>query len=371
MADSRKKSDSESETEMELELESSDSGSSSSSVPTPSSDSEHNDPSRRYMGDLPPGSTVENGRYEITKRIGKGYFSTVYLADDTFARRRVALKISKGGGSFLEAAQEEVKFLQKIGDHPNILRLFDFVFVKDAKSQVSHPCMVVECMWKDLFRVQQDFYENGLPGPLLKHVMMQILRAVDYMHNQGILHTDIKPENFLVSNEDCAVVKMADFGNACLVNKPYSSTIQTRHYRCPEVFLGCGYGTAADMFSCGVMFFELATGELPFEAHRQSNVYRQNEKQLQLMFRALGPFPRHMVKQGKFSHHYFNRRCEFLHESHAKPPRTLPHLLRAAHVSKSITGPFSHLLENLLQIDPQRRWTASQALEFVAGMKME
>lgn len=107
-----------------------------------------------------------------------------------------------------------------------------------------------------------------------------------------------------------APLKIVDLGNACWVDKHFTDDIQTRQYRAPEVILGAGYDTSADMWSVACIAFELLTGDLMFDPHAGKSWGRE-EDHLALMIELLGDFPRHLVTSpgaGKFASEYFNRK---------------------------------------------------------------
>lgn len=107
-----------------------------------------------------------------------------------------------------------------------------------------------------------------------------------------------------------APLKIVDLGNACWVDKHFTDDIQTRQYRAPEVILGAGYDTSADMWSVACIAFELLTGDLMFDPHAGKSWGRE-EDHLALMIELLGNFPRHLVTSpsaGKFATEYFNRK---------------------------------------------------------------
>jgi len=109
-------------------------------------------------------------------------------------------------------------------------------------------------------------------------------------------------------NEICDIsIKIADLGNACWVDHHFTEDIQTRQYRCLEVLLGNGYGTAADIWSTACMAFELATGDYLFEPH-SGDTYSRDEDHLAHIIELLGPIPRSIATQGKYSKDYFNRK---------------------------------------------------------------
>ena len=393
-----------------------------------------------------------NDKYIIEKKLGFGYFSTVWLASDQTRssddpHKIVAIKISKSRESFQEAAQDEMKMLQTLGNQDFIVQLLDQFVIWGPHGK--HYCLVFEPMWKDLYYLIRKFDFKGIPSKLLKVLAYQILCGVEYMHEKQIIHTDIKPENFLLSlpfdlqydalcqdrdiylelkkqlrwcqsqsqlkshphtlsrNQrkrmkekmkaetsqpssenvlsladiqlkmqqlECMkmpnelnrsknlIVKVADFGNACWIHKHYSSDITTRQYRSPEVLMGYPYGTGVDMFACGVMLFEMATGELPFRPEKNKDPYYRNEDHLTLIYRTAGYIPRHMIKDGKYSDHYFNRRCEFRrHSVDSLEPRPLEDLLRRYNYTSDDVPVFCDLLMHLLEPDPRQRWTATQA----------
>jgi serine/threonine protein kinase len=155
------------------------------------------------------------------------------------------------------------------------------------------------------------------------------------------------------------IVKVADLGNGCLVNKHNSSDITTRQYRSPEVLLGYSYSTPVDIFSCGAMFFELATGHVLFQPASNRDSYLRNEDHLSLIYRTTGYMPRHLIKEGKYSNHYFNRRCEFLHNTNLQP-RPLIDLLKRYHCAVSDLPLFADFLSKCIEPDPHKRWNASQ-----------
>lgn len=401
-----------------------------------------------------------NEKYIIEKKLGFGYFSTVWLASDQTRpdddpHKIVAIKISKSRESFQEAAQDEMKILQTLGNQHFIVQLLDQFVIWGPNGK--HYCLVFEPMWKDLYYLIRKFDFKGLPSKLLKVLAYQILCGVEYMHEKQIIHTDIKPENFLLSlpfdlqydalcqdrniyldlkkqlrwhqsqtqlkthphtlsrnqrkrlkekmkmasvvssgagdstidppsnlsavdiqlrmqhlermkmpselnRSKNLIVKVADFGNACWTHKHYSSDITTRQYRSPEVLLGYPYGTGVDMFACGIMFFEMATGELPFRPEKNKDPYYRNEDHLTLIYRTAGYIPRHMIKEGKYSDHYFNRRCEFRrHSVDSLEPRPLEDLLRRYNYKDEDASVFCDFLMHLLEPDPKNRWTATQS----------
>lgn len=122
-----------------------------------------------------------------------------------------------------------------------------------------------------------------------------------------IVQPGLTPDQLLT-----AKCKLVDFGNACWVHKQFTSDIQTRQYRSPEVILGAKYSTPCDMWSLGCMIFELVTGDLLFDP-REGEGYDRDEDHLALFIELLGKMPRKVMEKGKRAGDFFNRQGELRH----------------------------------------------------------
>ncbi|KFK27614.1 hypothetical protein AALP_AA8G406400 [Arabis alpina] len=155
--------------------------------------------------------------------------------------------------------------------------------------------------------------------------------------------------------------KLVDFGNACWTYKQFTSDIQTRQYRCPEVILGSKYSTSADMWSFACICFELATGDVLFDPHSGEN-YERDEDHLALMMELLGVMPRKIALGGRYSRDFFNRQGEL---RHIRKLRFWP-------LSKVLTDKYDFSEEDalamqdfiapILEFVPEKRPTAAQCL---------
>ena len=156
--------------------------------------------------------------------------------------------------------------------------------------------------------------------------------------------------------------KVVDLGNACWTFKQFTSDIQTRQYRCPEVLLGAKYGTPADIWSLACVVFELATGDLLFDPRSGEN-YDRDEDHLALMMELMGRMPKRIALGGKYSRDFFNRQGELRHIRKLRMwplDRVLVEKYDFAPVEARAMGAF---LEPLLDFVPENRVTAAKALQ--------
>ncbi|KAJ8588952.1 kinase-like protein [Rhizopogon salebrosus TDB-379] len=172
------------------------------------------------------GDSFSEGRYIIVRKLGWGHFSTVWLANDTKMNRHVALKIVKSAPRYTETALDEIKMLQRLitsktppvpptpanpnpppshaHTHPGRSHVMSFLdhFRHKGPNGV-HVCMVSEVLGENLLGLIKRHQNKGVPMHIVKQIAKQILLGLDYMHRCcGVIHTDLKPENVLISFDD-------------------------------------------------------------------------------------------------------------------------------------------------------------------------
>jgi len=214
------------------------------------------------------------GRFEIIKELGRGAMGMVYLGEDPKISRAVAIKtlaISQEfeGDKLAEVTERFFREAKTAGrlNHPNIVTIYD-VGEEDDLAYIAMDFLE----GKDL-----SFYtkpENRLPLDDVFYIIIKVAEAISYGHNQGVVHRDIKPANVMYEPESKSV-KVTDFGVACLtdVSKTKTGTILgTPSYMSPEQLAGQKVDGRSDLFSLGVMFFQLVTGELPFVGDSMANL---------------------------------------------------------------------------------------------------
>ncbi|MGE4619742.1 MAG: protein kinase [Planctomycetota bacterium] len=237
------------------------------------------------MGSFATGECV-NGRYRVIRQLGAGAMGTVFLCEDILqVRRKVALKVLRS--DHLEDSEEwskvEYEALTRLR-HPNLARVHDFGRVSE-----SHDWFIVSEFIRgdDLLGASTTFEQDELLD-----IIVQICRALEYIHVQGYVHFDIKPDNILVtrtrqigedqtskviqveehpaSTDRCLGpprVKVIDFGLAEKITGTFDFAIKgTLHYVAPEIIEGGTPDRRADLYSFGVTLFQIITGRLPFVA---------------------------------------------------------------------------------------------------------
>ncbi|GAA0183679.1 hypothetical protein LIER_31050 [Lithospermum erythrorhizon] len=155
--------------------------------------------------------------------------------------------------------------------------------------------------------------------------------------------------------------KLVDFGNACWTYKQFTSDIQTRQYRCPEVILGSKYSTPADLWSFACICFELTTGDVLFDPHSGDN-YERDEDHLALMMELLGMMPRKIALGGRYSREFFNRYGDLRHIRRLRFWPLNKVLMEKYEFSEQDATDMADFLIPMLDFVPDKRPTAAQCL---------
>ncbi|XP_076849839.1 SRSF protein kinase 1b isoform X4 [Brachyhypopomus gauderio] len=156
-----------------------------------------------------------NSRYHVIRKLGWGHFSTVWLSWDIQAKRFVAMKVVKSAEHYTETALDEIKLLRAVRNNdPNdpsrekVVQLLDDFKISGVNG--THVCMVFEVLGHHLLKwiIKSDY--QGLPPPCVKSIIRQVLQGLDYLHTKcKIIHTDIKPENILMSVNESYIKRLA------------------------------------------------------------------------------------------------------------------------------------------------------------------
>ncbi len=221
------------------------------------------DAARATLSGISPG-TLLGARFEILRALGSGGMGMVFKARDRELDDLVALKMLKpevaGDARLVERLKSELKLARKI-THPNVLRTFDFGEIEGL------PYISMEYV-RGLTLREMLTQSGRLPYSAGLRLSRQLLSGLSAAHDMGILHRDIKPENIILDATGAA--KLMDFGLARPVDRVEAGQTQagfivgTPHYLAPEQLQGLDPLPAADVYACGVVLYEVFTGQLPF-----------------------------------------------------------------------------------------------------------
>jgi eukaryotic-like serine/threonine-protein kinase len=223
---------------------------------------------------LPP-DTVLKDRYRLIEPVGEGGMATVYRAHDSLLGRDVAIKVLhpeyERDAPFVQRFVQEAQFAASLGSHPNIVAIFDV-----GEDNGVH-FMVMELVegrdLKDLIRERAPF-----TVPEAFSIGRQVASALDFAHRRGLIHRDVKPQNIMVTPD--GVAKVTDFGIAYGASATQLTrtgmVIGTVHYFSPEQARGTTVTPASDIYSLGVILYEMLTAHLPFDAENAIGIAMQH-----------------------------------------------------------------------------------------------
>ena len=230
---------------------------------------------RLDIGTLKPGDVIE-GRYKYIERIGRGAFGTVLLMEDTVVDERLILKFLNPNISqdeeMMQRFVHELRYSRKI-THPNVIRIYDFLHIRG------------------LYAISMEYFPShtlggevtdGKPLALRRALRlgMDVAKGMAVAHQVGIVHRDLKPANVLINDE--GVVKIVDFGVAAAQHQGDTQLTKTGYvigspkYMAPEQILGKKVDERADIYSLGVIMYEMLTGTPPYHRGDHMSVMYQH-----------------------------------------------------------------------------------------------
>jgi serine/threonine protein kinase len=325
-----------------------------------------------------------DGRYKVLNESGRGTFGKVLLCEDSLAMpsrpRVVAIKVVRSIPRYVESAEIESDILKHVNLADESLKV-PIVRLYSSFRWNGHFCMVMEPLGDSLYDLVKANNYRALPLYCVQSFADQLVQAVVFMHELGLVHTDLKLENILLVSREgfhkvekptserpnaqtlaprgSTQIKIIDFGGATYIHEHKSSLINTRQYRAPEVILGLGWSLPSDIWSVGCILIELYTGELLFDTH-------DSAEHLLLMEKIIGHFPRHIVKIASEGH----TESKYFSHGLVRVPSRLPReSLRKVQDQRSLREivnekdtVFLDLVMGMLALDPAERITARDAL---------
>ena len=232
------------------------------------------------------GKKIE-GRYLVNELIGVGGMANVYKATDVTDGKTVAVKVLReefcDNEEFLRRFKNESKAIAMLS-HPNIIKVYDVCF--------SHKMQVIVMEYVDGITLKEYLEEQSpLSWKETLHFTTQVLRALSHAHSKGIVHRDIKPQNVMLLPN--AQIKITDFGIARFARSEARTltdrAIGSVHYISPEQAQGEHTDQRADLYSVGVMLYEMLTGQLPFDADSPVSVALKQIEMEPPMPRSINP----------------------------------------------------------------------------------
>lgn len=218
-----------------------------------------------------------NERYEIIKTIGEGGMANVYLANDTILDRKVAIKVLRGDLSndekFIRRFQREALSVSNLS-HPNIVEVYD-VGEEDGQYYIVMEYIEGKTL-KQLLKKRET-----LTLPEVIDIMLQLTDGLAHAHESYIIHRDIKPQNIMIL--DNGLVKITDFGIAMALNATQltqtNSVMGSVHYLPPEQANGKSATVKSDIYSLGILMYELITGSVPFKGDNAVEIALKHMKE--------------------------------------------------------------------------------------------
>ena len=216
---------------------------------------------------------ILNGRYEILKSVGFGGMAEVYLAKDVLLDRKIAIKVLRK--KFLDSKSQLEQFKREARSaarliHPSIVTIYDVC----DEGDISYILMeYVEGVSLKAFEEQNGRMDPGLAVALTA----QLASALDHAHKHNIIHCDIKPQNIVLT--ESMVPKIVDFGISRIVSNETmaftASVVGSVHYFSPEQAQGLAVTAQSDIYSLGIVFYEMLTGKVPFDGNNAVSVARK------------------------------------------------------------------------------------------------
>lgn len=233
---------------------------------------------------MPLSNNVIAGRYQLNKLIGSGGMADVYVAHDSVLGRKVAIKVLNeelaANKKFSQRFKQEAKSASSM-DHPNIVKVLDAGETSETDAAgVKHTYAYLVMEYVDGLELSKLVARGPLKVPEAIRVTKELLSAVEFAHNKGIIHRDIKPDNIMLTRS--GNVKVLDFGIARAVAETFddiattTSILGTAAYFSPEQAQGQKVDIRTDLYAVGIVLFEMLTGKVPFSGDTAVAVAHQH-----------------------------------------------------------------------------------------------
>ncbi|XP_075756754.1 dual specificity tyrosine-phosphorylation-regulated kinase 4 isoform X2 [Pelodiscus sinensis] len=294
-------------------------------------------------------------RYEVLEVIGKGSFGQVAKCLDHKTNELVAVKIIRNKKRFHNQALVEVKILDALRkkDKDNT---HNVVHMKECFYFRNHFCISFELLGINLYQLIKKNKFQGFSLSLIRRFTQCVLRCLQMLYQEKIIHCDLKPENILLYHKGQNSVKVIDFGSSCYEHQRVYTYVQSRFYRSPEVILGHPYATPIDMWSLGCIMAELYTGYPLFPGENEV-------EQLACIMEILGLPPSDFIQTASRRRTFFDSRGFPRTITNSRGKKRHPDSKDLSTVLKTQDAAFLDFLRGCLMWEPALRMTPDEAMQ--------
>ncbi|KAK5609527.1 Dual specificity tyrosine-phosphorylation-regulated kinase [Crenichthys baileyi] len=294
-------------------------------------------------------------RFEVLEVIGKGSFGQVLKCLDHKNNELVAIKMIRNKKRFHHQALVELKILEVIKkkDKDN---LHNVIHMKEHFYFRNHLCISFELLGVNLYELIKKNNFQGFSLALIRRFAHALLRCLQMLHREKIIHCDLKPENILLSQRGPGNIKVVDFGSSCYEQQRVYTYIQSRFYRSPEVILGHPYSMAIDMWSLGCILAELYTGYPLFPG--ESEV-----EQIACIMEVLGMPPDDFVQSASRRKLFFDSKGNPRNITNSKGKKRKPDSIEMSAALKTNDPLFLDFIQRCFAWDPTKRMTPDEGLQ--------
>ncbi|XP_055795690.1 dual specificity tyrosine-phosphorylation-regulated kinase 4 isoform X2 [Salvelinus fontinalis] len=294
-------------------------------------------------------------RFEVLEVIGKGSFGQVLKCLDHKTQELVAIKVIRNKKRFHHQALVELKILDAVRRKDrenchNVIHMKEYFYFRN------HLCISFELLGVNLYELIKKNNFQGFSLALIRRFTHSLLKCLQMLHKEKIIHCDLKPENILLSQKGQGNIKVVDFGSSCYEQQRVYTYIQSRFYRSPEVILGHPYSMAIDMWSLGCIMAELYTGFPLFPG--ESEV-----EQIACIMEVFGMPPNDFVQTASRKRLFFDSKGNPRNITNSKGKKRRPNSKDLASVLKTNDPLFLDFLRRCLMWDPTKRMTPDEAMQ--------
>lgn len=310
------------------------------------------------------------GSYRIGEKIGEGAFGRVVHATNVMTGQKAALKLMTNDKVKSKVAMAEIDALETIAcrdpdDTSLCIKMLDW-FNCDM-----YFCIAFPLLGMSVFDFLKENNYEPFPMDQVIHISHQLCSATDFLHRNGMIHTDLKLENMLFLNSTytsiydseidgyirrikCTNIRIIDFGLLTRDSETHLPVVATRYYRAPEIILQLGWGQPCDVWSIGCILVEIYVGNLLFDTH-------DDTEHLALMERTLGPIPSEVTSLSK-TKHFTNGQLDWGGLDKKVEDYHLP-LMEYKLVDLDDDDNLFDLIKKMFEYEPAKRISMSEALE--------